>query len=447
LLLLAGVRITIPKSDTMRLLLGFVMLFGLARLEAATKAIEMAFVGGKVDYVTLPEKPFRPNLASWDWRNLESFVIKYRGWSLLGEYVYRAEFYYALNRDELRGAKRTVRFADLEKYPDLVKRYRAIRPGSVNFVLRARVQAESGPRLVSFKVTDNDLVYFGSRSGENYSTPGSPAQWKDVVSLGWPVAFKSEDATTDAELNKFFAGFRSVSELPPPDAGVLLDIKWPDTEIDRIGELYEQYEKEGQKLAEAYAFLDDAPQTPPFAGRGEEAQPHDFRLKPGEVFREGNEVGLKVNGQIVFRSSRHGYASEFDSRKTHFFFVRRDGSGSEIYDTKGRQVKVGGYSRMTGFNPSRRGHPRVIGLPDQRSVVYQSQQRHRNIGVLTQGEFDRFVRIDGTPPPPVKPSKGGGITITARSYYYEFERVELLEVDETFNVLSREPAYSARSFE
>ena len=429
-----------------RLILLFSSFWGWLPLPAAAP-IEIAFAWGNPDYVQFGITPFEAQMPFQSVRNLESFAIKHRAWSLLGEFVAVSEFYYAVDRRSLQGDTRKISYQQVAKYPDLVARYDAIRPNRVEYVLIAMISAESfpSPRTVCFKVTDNDLVYFESRSGKNYATPGSPARWKDAVTFDGMSAFTPADPANEQELRKMVSGFRGVENMRVGGENVRLQITWPGAEIDRIAELFERYEKEDKKIADDYAYLQDAPMEKPFAGPAEAAQPHDFQPKAGEGFQNGDEVGIKVNGEVSFRSRKHFNGAPLTMEKTHFLFALRNGWSCELIDTKGRLTTIVGYTRFLPFKSSASGNLRLVALTASPALALRTHKEYFGLyDILTQSEFDNFAQRDARPLPSRPPSSGGGVVISAPSYPYAFYRGELLELDKKMNVLSREPVYLPR---
>lgn len=89
----------------------------------------------------------------------------------MGDYTFNPSFYYEIDRTKLVGKTRTVYFGKISKYPDLAKRYKATRPSSVNFIVRAELFDGSTYKTVLFKVTDNNLGYTESRSARNIQSP------------------------------------------------------------------------------------------------------------------------------------------------------------------------------------------------------------------------------------------------------------------------------------
>lgn len=201
--------------------------------------VDLQAVHGSPDYVSPRGDAFTiwPSSAV----NLRSAAVGLKAWTILGELTYSASFYWELNPDQLVGAQRTVIFRDLANYPDLVARYRAVRPQNVGFTVSVSLHTEDAKtgatddRLVAFQVTENDLAYFETRSPRNQVVPTSPLKWNRAMSW-FPItgdSFTSRDNAKDDELRQVLT--QAVSARPVGGRHVVqLEIAWPDAEIDAI---------------------------------------------------------------------------------------------------------------------------------------------------------------------------------------------------------------------
>src|SRR5690606_14431424 len=81
-----------------------------------------------------------------------------------------------VNKELLRGEKHAVSYQQISKYPDLVKRYEAIRPNSFRAILGLGLNPEdkyAGGGYAWFKVNDNDIILYGSEKSP-YTFPTAP---------------------------------------------------------------------------------------------------------------------------------------------------------------------------------------------------------------------------------------------------------------------------------
>lgn len=217
-----------------------------AQGQQGTRTVDFVMEHGSVDYADLSRRsPHTVKLGkSTGTENLESFAIGYKGWNLLGEYVYNPTFIYALNSGALQGTAKRVRFSEISKYPDLVKRYNAIKPTSVNYIAIVRLRSKGRVVPVKVKVTDGDLAYFESRSPKNFNVPTSPPNWKSRISMDMSEsAFSTADRSVETELKLLLKDLEGTVSVESGFANVLIDIKWPGGAIDEIGKLYDDYEK------------------------------------------------------------------------------------------------------------------------------------------------------------------------------------------------------------
>ncbi|MGC4074210.1 MAG: hypothetical protein QM760_17205 [Nibricoccus sp.] len=399
--------------------------------------------------------------------NLESFVITYQARRAFGDLAYRAGFFYSLNPLVIENSNGVrIHMNRISKYPDLVKRYNAIRPTNVEAIVSVVAECQGYGdftkgtpviRRLSFKINPLDLVYGQSRDGKDRAEPVVPLHLKDRVSLDHNSTtwFTSEDRTTDEELNKIFTNIIRVHDKTATqsnDVNVDIKIAWPDFEIERIAKDYESYEKEGKKAEKDYAFLKDPPKEKPYSGNEEMALPVDASAKPGEAFQVSStkdkpwHAGIRVNGKVIFESEKIVRTPEpFDDKKTLFLVGMPDEIGSRLINTKGKWVQYEGYSRFILRDK------RLVGIPDNPAPVYSSQDTYQSrwYPPITEAEFQAFKSKDHKRPPPRSekpdPSKPVVWEYTFATYTIHFFRGEFLTLDQNNKkVIAREPAYFAQ---
>jgi len=336
----------------------------LSAVEIKDGRIDIELAAGGPDYVKVDQgKRISTGLGVADklhgMRNLKSFAIAYKAWQSVGEFCYSTSFVWELDPDHLVGRNPYgVNFAQIAKYPDLATRYRAIAPTSVSFTINATLWRlkDAVSRNAFFKVTNNDLVYFGSRSPVNYTVPSSPFKWNQAFSLDkGSTRFTDRDSTTEDELRDWLKDAYRIEGRVIAERSLDLTITWPDDAIDEIAALYKKYEKEGaDRKHEDAALLDPtkAPPIKPFGGGGIAALPYEDEGKDVEAFED------KKTGTLELKTPRKTIAT-FDSRRfsnlrrlegTKSFVVLERDVGMRIMNARGKIQSVGGYDHFTAIN-------------------------------------------------------------------------------------------------
>lgn len=422
--------------------------------------IDVYIKWGNADYLDLSGK----KVLSADKKavNLESFVVGYKAWNLMGDFVYNPSFYYEIDRTYLSGRTQNVYFDKISKYPDLAKRYKAMRPSSVNFVITVDLVTTDGKsKTVNFKVTHNNLVYYESRSPKNFQVPTSPAngKWKYAFSSA-PIiksTFTDQDFSDEKELRQLLKDLQDVRPCSVACGGaakISFDIKWPDDAIDEIGRLYEQYEKEGAKLDEELRTIKEADRlVKPVAAYNkadEMAAPFEEEGKSAEVFDEGKRVGLRAKGKVVFESTNYVTAEPLKGSTSLFAFrLKGRDTGYHLYNARGQQVSVDGHSTFLNMSAGKQSGTFRLIIEDYRSAVYTSKRMYYEAAsYFDEQEFDNFKRSDQQPPKPYTGGGGGGGLILAfPRYKVTFYRGIAYTVDAKMNVLSKEPVFYPGEFE
>lgn len=405
--------------------------------------IDVYLKWGNVDYLDLSNKKVLP--VDTKSPNLKSFVIGYKAWNLIGDFVYNPSFYYEINQTVLTGKSQKVYFDKISKYPDLAKRYQAMRPSSVNFVITADLATADGKvKTVNFKVPNNDLNYFESRSAKNLQSPVSPSngQWKSVFSTMWyaddPEIFTDKDHSDEKELKGLLKNFSSLSSCNSCRGAVKvrLDIKWADDAIDEIGRLYDQYEKEGKKIDDELKAVKEADKlVKPVAVYNKDDEmsaPFEEEAKSAEVFKNGETVGLRAKGKVVFESANYSDAEPFKGLNNLFIFKEK--WDYHIYNAKGQRLSVDGHSSFYRISEGERtGTYKLFIVQDENfynTVDIYWGNPSGDKGYLTQREFDNFVAKD-------KAKQSGWEVGTKKT----LERGTLYTVDNKLQILSRETVY------
>jgi len=114
--------------------------------------------------------------------NVSSMALRVRIWTVLDDIVTNPVFAYKLNMEYLRGKHHTVSFQQISKYPDLVKRYKAIRPTSVNAVVGMGLNPDNEfeyGAYAFFNIRNNDLLIAASEKLPYAAAPAS-GSWGSI---------------------------------------------------------------------------------------------------------------------------------------------------------------------------------------------------------------------------------------------------------------------------
>lgn len=409
---------------------------------------------GNVVYLDLSGK----NVALTDQKvqNLESFVIGYRSWALVGEYVYNPSFYYSVNSSSLKGKQHWVNYQTISKYPDLAKRYKAIRPLSVNAKIPGVIKTQNGvSHLVWFKISNNDLVYFESRSSKNYKVPTSPLKWKDAISLmtDSEIRFSANDYTDEEKLKEIWKNFKSFEVA---NIGFSLNVKWDEEAIDEIYNLYEKYEKENKKIDDELKNLKESDKkTDPslaYNKNDEMALPVEIQPHSAEVFKESKTVGLRAKGKVVFSSEDYYGATALNEKNTLFAFSLKNG-GYHLLNTKGKPITIDGSTTFARIVKGKRpGTYSLYALQTKnfyetkRSYPYAPTGRENTFA--TEEEFAAMRQKDNIPPRTSSgndsiSSRGGRVLEYSLDTTFRYSRYILYTIDDKLNTISTETVYSA----
>lgn len=338
----------------------------------SSKRLNFAYTFGNPDYVDLSSVGPNVFAAAVDnqmvkARNLKSFAVNFRGWRLLDEFIVDPEFFWELDPIALKGKIRTVNYEKIAKYPSLAKRYKAIKPTGVNYVVcvdlnstdqDGDVASSFRPHQVCFRAQSYQMFWGPSRSGRAASYPGALLGWKEGVSTASLASrFHASDSSDINRLKNIVSKFRSVSKYSGLATNTWLDIRWPDDAIDKIYEDFEEYEKEGKDLEKEYKEAKEEPKVAkraqPLPADDEMAQPYESDVKTAVSFNENSGVGLKTpSGRTIFTSTEYKYAYSLDKAGSFFEFTLKSPSGDEtqtaahLIKASGRRMKVKTYDEF-----------------------------------------------------------------------------------------------------
>ena len=315
--------------------------------------------------------------------NFESLVVHFRAWALIGDLIMHPTVYWSINKEFLRGEKHSVSYQKISKYPDLVKRYEAIRPRSFRAILGLGLNPEdkyAGGGYAWFKVNDNDVIIYASKKSP-YTFPTAPGNIGQGMilktdlptntSFSFVTDFNQFKVTNDkAKHVKHLNGVARVSgsyaynELQKgtvkairtfENQNIYLKITWPLEAIDRIHETYLKYER-GEaspldKLNEEVA----KDQQRPFGSDNEWAEPVEDDLKGIEPFIDYKSRRMhlqKPNGSIVkaFDMDTYSGLRKVNEKSSSYFMINSSNSGKSyqsrnnyhLLDKRGNFLKVNG---------------------------------------------------------------------------------------------------------
>ena len=460
--------------------------FGQSQSVVAGKRLNIAYTQGTVDYVDLekvnhkaPAKVFGyyndPRARSRPNRNMESFALNFRGWVLLDEYIIDPEFYWELDPRVLYGKTKTVDFSKIAKYPSLVKRYKAIRPYSVNYIVCAEIESTNDLQVkptsvwfwqtICFRALGYQVLWGDSRNGRDRTYPQALLGWTEGVSTDFSIErrFTKSDATDVKAIRKFLKNYRNVRMIYDRN-NTWLDIRWPDDAIDKIAEDFEKYEKEGKDLEKEYKEAKEEPKTAkrvqPVAPDSELAQPFEPEAKTATVFNDKTSVGLvSPTGRKVFTSDKHSSARSLDKEGRFFEFLLKSNQGSfdenivdgsignrvQIYNAAGKVLKVEGYDAVNRIFPKDDGTSNIY-IDTGGSETYRTVRCYYPEDDLYHLSPDGFASLradDQAPLPPLGASRGGGLSLDFARYHFIYKNALRVVVDSNYKVISSGPAFMA----
>lgn len=251
-----------------------------------------------VSYVTIPvEKKVRMRVNNIRFipqepiNNMSSGVLRFRAWTIMGELIMHPTFIWSINKDILVGNKKFVNYKDISKYPDLVKRYKAIKPISLDaFVWMDLIQKNDNGKLLAkervfFKITNNDVLIYPSEQLP-YSVPTAPLNSgegmllnSDQTYLNGPLAERFRPVSNSVAHNQILIKATEVYIDNYINASNIdLKIKWPLDAIDDIANTFKEYES-GKK----HSPLDEVNEASGNIDRLAKYRNNDFWSKPSEA--------------------------------------------------------------------------------------------------------------------------------------------------------------------
>ncbi|MFT4661038.1 MAG: hypothetical protein ACI8XB_001309 [Patiriisocius sp.] len=185
---------------------------------------------------------------------MDNFTLGIQWWEFLGEpmeyYSFKWEATQVIQIDFGTFLKRS----DLDKYPDLLKRFDNIRPSHLELGLSASQDLNSSYRNIKYNLEDWQILYTKAGVQSKNLSPGSPETWNEFwkwdsdMQKNYNIETEKFKTLSEEEQKKITRELRTkFRQCTSLNVSVYIeDIKWPKSEINGIYEAYLQYEK-GEK--------------------------------------------------------------------------------------------------------------------------------------------------------------------------------------------------------
>lgn len=249
---------------------------------------------------------------------MDNFTLGIQWWEFLGEpmeyYSFKWEATQVIQIDFGTFLKRS----DLDKYPDLLKRFDNIRPSHLELGLSASQDLNSSYRNIKYNLEDWQILYAKAGVQSKNLSPGSPETWNEFWKWDWDmqkhfnIATDKFKALSIEERKKITSELRNkFRQCNSLNVSVYIkDIKWPKSEINGIYEAYLQYEKGEKKpspleeVAEAEKEIANETTYTKDDFWGEVA---DVEEPEVEIFESGDYFGLryKSNNKIIVSADKY----------------------------------------------------------------------------------------------------------------------------------------------
>jgi hypothetical protein len=266
---------------------------------------------------------------------MDNFTLGVQWWEFLGEpmeyYSFKWEATQVIQIDFGTFLKRS----DLDKYPNLLKRFDNIRPSHLELGLSASQDLNSSYGNIKYNLEDWQILYTKAGVLSKNLSPGSPETWNEFWKWDWDMQknynietekFKTLSEEEQKKITRELrTKFRQCTSL---NVSVYVkDIKWPKSEINGIYEAYLQYEKGEKKpspIEEVAEAEKEIANETPYTEDDFWGEVSDIEELEVEIFQEASKFGLKYknNGSVVLNS-------EYTSiTKTGEYFIVSVGSST-----------------------------------------------------------------------------------------------------------------------
>lgn len=314
--------------------------------------------------------------------NVSSLALRVRVWAILENIATNPVFVYRLNMEGLTGQKHYVSFQQISKYPDLVRRYKAIRPTSVNAVVGMGLNPDDKFQYGAyywFNITEKDLLISGSESTPFGTVPlsgtwGLKADivYSDVKTEYWcrhPKDFKPSNAKQEVMMKFLSKATRAnasawtkvqtgtVRENYPP-SNTYIRITWPGDAIDAIQELYFKYERGEEKPPSKE--VEDAmakKELDRYNGNDEWGTAFEDDLKDVETVNDYQKkiIALKSKNRTVTTFDADKYSRIDALSGTQFFVLTAKDNTKYIVDKRGNKQSIGSFQNFDRVSANQRG--------------------------------------------------------------------------------------------
>jgi hypothetical protein len=314
--------------------------------------------------------------------NVSSVALRVRVWAILDNIATNPVFVYRLNMEGLTGQRHYVSFQKISKYPDLIRRYKAIRPTSVNAVVSMGLNPDDKFQYGAyyfFNIIEKDLLIAGSESTPFGTVPlsgtwGLKADivYSDVKTEYWgrhPKDFKPSNAKQEVMLKFLNKATRAAAHAwTKVQTGTVrenyapfntyLRITWPGDAIDAIQELYLKYEKgeekpPGKEVEEALSKKE----LDRYNGGDEWGTAFEDDLKDVETVNDYQKkiIALKSKNRTVTTFDTDKYSRIDALSNTSFFVLTAKDNTKYIVDKRGNKQSVGGYQNFNRVSTNQKG--------------------------------------------------------------------------------------------
>ena len=314
--------------------------------------------------------------------NVSSVALRMRVWAILDNIATNPVFVYSLNMEGLTGQKHYVSFQQISKYPDLVRRYKAIRPTSVNAVVSMGLNPDDKFQYGAyyfFNIAEKDLLISGSESTPFGTVPlsgtwGLKADivYSDVKTEYWcrhPKDFKPGNAKQEVMLKFLNKATRAAAHAwTKVQTGTVREnyapfntyirITWPGDAIDAIQELYFKYERgeekpPGKEVEEALAKKE----LDRYNGNDEWGAAFEDDLKDVETVNDYQKkiIALKSKNRTITTFDTDKYSRIDALSGTPYFMLTARDNTKYIVDKRGNKQSIGGYQNFNRVSTNQTG--------------------------------------------------------------------------------------------
>lgn len=439
--------------------------YGKSDVAPAAKSFTMKFGDPDNQHYGLPDRDALSNASA--------VVLRFRAWTILGELVTHPTLFWTINKQFLHGRKHRVEYGKISKYPDLVKRYEAIRPSTIRAIVGMGLNPQNtyaGGAYAWFKITDNDvLIYPSGKSPMTFPTAplnageGMIARSEEAPSGQWSFVSNFADFKPVEKPAEYCLPLRQATSAgdhamirigegqarkngTSRDQNIWLELKWPLDAIDNIHELYLQYENGAapSPLEEADKEL-AAENTKAYNGPNEWSEAYEDDLKGVTAFGDRDVSGLKANGRVIatFNNDEYSGIQSFSNNGKFFALNGRQSATQRwpqyIINKRGVKQTINGYSEFQSVQQQEDGNIAADVLLTkgefQKKILVRMIDREHPTGAFNTLAEARAVILDYNP---------GSGTFTGYERDYSVDKVQRIILSPDMSVLSSKTMWKIR---